>query len=89
MWRARLSVIQAPSLAHVPLVVILALPMMTIFEDGKLKSGIYKIQNIHTETYLDIELHSRNVCCRPTENLGEGRGLVRWHLTSVIHVSDD
>ncbi|KAF9649748.1 hypothetical protein BDM02DRAFT_1745439 [Thelephora ganbajun] len=49
----------------------------SIFEDGKLKPGIYKIQNIQTETYLDIEVHTRRVCCRPVKDIGEGRGLVR------------
>ena len=49
----------------------------TIFENGNLKPGIYKIQNIYTETFLDIEVHSREMCCRPKRDLGEGRGLVR------------
>jgi hypothetical protein len=60
----------------------------SVFEDGKLKPGIYKIQNIHTDTYLDIEVSTREVCCRPAKDLGKGRGLVRWYLSSVIHVSD-
>ncbi|KAF9648157.1 hypothetical protein BDM02DRAFT_2342502 [Thelephora ganbajun] len=47
----------------------------SIFKDGKLKPGIYKIQNVYTETYLDIEVHSREMCCRPAKDLGEGRGL--------------
>ena len=51
-----------------------------IFDDGKLKPGIYKIQNIETENYLDIELQTREVCCRPAVNLEEGRGLVRCHI---------
>ncbi|KAF9649754.1 hypothetical protein BDM02DRAFT_3113186 [Thelephora ganbajun] len=49
-----------------------------IFKDGRLKPGIYKIQNIFTEAFLDIEVHSRNVCCRPAQNLREGRGL--WEI---------
>ena len=49
----------------------------SIFENGKLKPGIYKIQNIYSETYLDIELHSREVCSRLERELGQGRGLVR------------
>ena len=36
-----------------------------IFEDGKLKPGIYKIQNLRSETYLDVHQHSKEVCCRP------------------------
>ncbi|KAF9781767.1 hypothetical protein BJ322DRAFT_243236 [Thelephora terrestris] len=50
----------------------------SIFEDEKLKPGIYKIQNIFTETYVDIETHSRNVCSRPGQNLEEGNGL--WEI---------
>ena len=49
----------------------------SILQDGKLKPGIYKIQNVYTETWVDIEVHSRAVCCRPTGNIEEGNGLVR------------
>ncbi|KAF9642076.1 hypothetical protein BDM02DRAFT_2708108 [Thelephora ganbajun] len=51
-----------------------------IFKDGKPKPGIYEIQNIYTETYLDIEVHSRGVHCRPAKDLREGRGL--WEIKS-------
>ena len=51
----------------------------SIFENGKLKPGIYKIQSISTETYLDIDVPSREVCGRPKKDLGEGRGFVRSH----------
>ena len=54
----------------------------SIFENGKLKPGIYKIQNIKSEAYLDIEVATREVCCRPAQNLGEGRGFVCRHLLS-------
>ena len=59
-----------------------------IFEDGKLKPGIYKIQNIFAENYVDIELHSREMCCRPAKNLAEGRGLVSRYLPPAVRVSD-
>ena len=49
----------------------------SILQDGKLKPGIYKIWNVYTETYADIEVHSRSVCCRPAQDLKEGNGLVR------------
>ena len=48
-----------------------------IFEDDRLRPGIYKIKNVYTETFLDIEVPSRELCCRPTWRLGEGRGIVR------------
>ena len=49
---------------------------LSIFEDGKLKPGIYKIQNLYSRTYVDIHEHSRAVCCRPAVTLEEGGGLV-------------
>ena len=53
---------------------------LSIFKDGKLKPGVYKIQNIASETYLDVEIRSRSLCCRPAKDLDEGRGLVRWYI---------
>ena len=61
---------------------------VSIFKDGKLKPGIYKIQNLHAQTYMDIHEHSRDVCCRPATALGEGRGLVRPFQWLVVRVSD-
>ena len=51
----------------------------SIFEDGKLKPGVYKIQNLHNDAYADVEDRSREMRCRPAQDLGEGRGLVRQH----------
>ena len=78
--------------------IVLLLPTMTlsptsdsvsIFKDGKLKQGIYKIQNLYSQTYMDIHEHTRDVCCRPATALGEGRGLVCPFHRPVVHVSDD
>lgn len=55
-----------------------------IFENGSLKSGIYKIQNLFSDTYLDIHHHSMQLCCRPARDLEEGRGLVCFDLQSTI-----
>lgn len=52
----------------------------SIFEGGKLKPGIYKIQNINTETYLDVKGDTRELCCRPAEDLKKGRGFVSWYI---------
>ena len=49
---------------------------LSIFDGGKLKPGIYKVQNLYTQTYMDIHEHSREACCRPATVLEEGRGLV-------------
>ena len=61
----------------------------SIFKDGKLKPGIYKIQNINIEAYVDVEVHTREVCCRPANDLGEGRGLVSRYSSPVAHTSDN
>jgi len=60
-----------------------------ILQDGKLRPGIYKIWNVYTETYADIEVHSRSVCCCPTQNLEEGNGLVRSFHRFTVHASDN
>ena len=59
-----------------------------IFENGRLKPGVYKIQNLFAETYLDVLQHSKQVCCRPTRDVEDGKGLVRPYLPFGIHVSD-
>ena len=57
-----------------------------IFEDGKLKPGVYKIQNIYADTYLEVEAHSKELCCRSVNDLREGMGLVRPHPLPMVHV---
>ena len=47
----------------------------SIFKDGKLKPGIYKIQNAASNTYVDIREHPKELCCRPATLL-EGKGRV-------------
>lgn len=51
----------------------------SIFEDGNLRPGIYEIQNLSSETYLDIHRHSMEVLS-PRQRSRDGRGLVRLHL---------
>ena len=60
----------------------------SIFENGKLRPGIYKIQNVRSETFLDIKVHTREVCCCPAENLREGKGFV-CRCPSFFSVSND
>jgi len=55
----------------------------SIFKDGKLKPGIYKIQNLYSETFLDYEAHSKEMFSRPANELGEGRGLVSLSLSLI------
>ena len=57
-----------------------------IFENGRLKAGTYKIQNLYTGGYVDIHEHSREMCCRPAQELQEGRGTVRRYPLPVVCV---
>ena len=59
---------------------------LSIFKDGKLKPGIYKIQNVHTETHVDVDAYTREVRCYPASDLGEGRGLVRCYPLPVDRI---
>ena len=60
-----------------------------IFKDGKLKPGIYKIQNLSSRTYLDVDESLRDVCCRPAAALEEGMGLVCPFYWPVACAPDD
>ena len=48
----------------------------SIFENGRVRPGIYMIENLASETYLDIHRQSKQLCCRPAQDLEEGRGIV-------------
>lgn len=45
----------------------------SILKDGKLRPGVYKIQNIVGKTYLDTKDDLRELCCRPFTALENGR----------------
>jgi hypothetical protein len=62
---------------------------MSIFESGKLRPGIYKIQNIVGQTYVDIRDHTKELCGRPATVL-EGKGLVGscFRLAPIIAPMD-
>ncbi|KAF9642236.1 hypothetical protein BDM02DRAFT_2471012 [Thelephora ganbajun] len=49
----------------------------SVFEDGKLRPAVYKIQNIVGQTYVDIREHSKELCGRPATVL-EKKGL--WEI---------
>ena len=51
----------------------------SIFKDGKLRPGIYKIQNVYSKTYVDIREHAKELCGRPDAVL-KGKGLVSLRL---------
>jgi len=61
----------------------------SIFKDGKVKPGVYKIQGLYHQNYLDIQEHSKQLWCYPARDLEDGKGLVSLHLKFVVPVSDD
>lgn len=63
-------------------------PGYTILEDGKLKPGLYKIQNLLRKTYLDIHEHSMELCCRPASALEENDGIVRTPCYSTFALAN-
>ena len=67
-------VVRVTQLAFPTMTLNSAIDSASIFENGKLKPGIYKIQNLRSETYLNIYRHSKELCCRPARDLGDGGG---------------
>jgi len=60
----------------------------TIFEGGKLKPGLYKIQNLVSKTYVDIHEHNMEVCCRPASALEKDDGIVRTPLFPTFSLAN-
>ena len=58
----------------------------SIFKDGKLKPGIYRVQSLFNEAFIDVQEHSRELYCRSFQDLGEERGLVRRKISPVIRI---
>jgi hypothetical protein len=59
---------------------------VSIFKDRKLWPGIYKIQNVRSQTFVDIREHTKTLCCRPATVL-RGKGLVGTCLRSAPTVA--
>jgi len=88
--------VQSISTSRPPRVVLIAALVSTMTSNStgnshsifkyELKSGIYKIQNLLSQTYMDIHEHTREVCCRPATALAEGKGLVRPRCRSRLFV---
>ena len=60
---------------------------MSIFVDGKLIPGVYKIQNLYWETYLEIVEYSKELCCRPTTVLSPQDALVNLDGLLILEQS--
>ena len=78
----------SPTLPHPrshPVVLTSMDDSISVFEDGKLKPGIYKIQNIVGQTYLEVRDHSKQLCCRSATTLKDGNGLVRSCLIWFVY----
>ena len=56
---------------------------MSIFANGKLKQGKYKVQNLASHTYLEILEHSRELCCRPAKVLSQQEASVNLNTLSA------
>jgi len=61
----------------------------SIFQGGKLKPGIYKIQNLASGTYVDTKDDVRELCGRPTTALEDGRGQVKTATRPTTGVADN
>jgi len=49
----------------------------SILKNGKLKPGIYQIQNLVGQTFVEMKEDVRQLCCRPAAALLSGDGFVR------------
>lgn len=57
---------------------------MSIFADGKLKPGTYKVQNLASDTYLEVLEPSKELCCRPGTVLAPKDALVISNTPLVL-----
>jgi len=53
------------------------IPSSSILENGKPKPGIYQIQNLAGQTYVEMQESVRQLCGRPSMASSAGDGLVR------------
>jgi len=60
-------------------------PSRIFTKDGELKPGIYQIQSLYNQTFLDIKEHSREIYCRSVQSPREAGGLVRRYPSPIIH----
>lgn len=44
----------------------------SIYQDGKIKPGVYKIRNIVSKTYVNIKDDARELCGRPSRASEKG-----------------
>jgi len=56
------------------------MPSSSILENGKLKPGVYQIQNLAGQTYVEMQESVRQLCGRPSTALSTGDGLVRFSV---------
>jgi hypothetical protein len=88
MWRVYIKVWRALQVSSTVTLVLAAMNVsppddpMSIFVDGRLKSGVYKIQNLYHQMYLEILEHSKELCCRPATALSPQDALV--HLDIIL-----
>jgi hypothetical protein len=61
----------------------------SIFENGKIRPGVYKIRNIVSRTFVDTKDHVRELCGRPPTALERGGAQVIPQSTHHTDVTDD
>ena len=61
--------------------------MSSILTDGKLKPGVYRIQNLAGQTFVEMQEGPRQLCCRPEAALSGRDGLVRSIRSLITQVS--
>lgn len=97
VWRARVPNVCANKIRHVtpraacflhavvPILAMTSTSNSSIFNNGRLRQGTYKIQNLHTRTYADINESTREMFCYPAKDLEEGSGIVRPYPIPAVH----
>jgi hypothetical protein len=93
MWRVYIKVWRALQVSSTVTLVFAAMNVsppddpMSIFADGKLRSGVYRIQNLYCQTYLEILEHSKELCCRPATALSPQDALVNLDVLLIFEWS--
>ena len=60
----------------------------SILTDGKLKPGIYRIQNLVGQTFVEMQEGPRQLCCRTEAALSSQAGLVRSAEALIAEISE-
>ena len=77
MWRGHEQNVELPRLLVTAIMLVLPpSDPMSIFVNGKLRPGVYQVQNLTGQTFLEILEDTKEVCCRPAAVLSPQDALV-------------